>query len=176
MNTLFASPTVRLAGSNDAGMFLAFLRRLDAESQYMHFAAGERTMTEQGMRSRFRKMDRQGNSFIVLALGVDDTPIGYFSVNGGTSMSTKHSASVAVGVSKSYRRQGVAVQLLRAALAYSVDRGVVRWECTVVSYNEPARCFYFANDFRHVGTLHKRFYDALIGAKADELVFERLFY
>src|SRR5690349_16213967 len=74
------TPIYRLANSNDAGSYLSFLQKLDAESPFMHYVQGERTMTEQGMRSRMNKQEKQGNCFVVLSLGIDELPIGYFSV------------------------------------------------------------------------------------------------
>lgn len=164
------TPTVRLLELRDAEMYLGFLCALDSQSPFMHYRSGERSMTVQGMRSRIKKQEKQGNSFVVLAFGLDDKPIGYFSVNGGNSFSTAQSATVAVGVIKQYRSNGVANKMLAMALAQSVLRGVRRWECTVVSDNKEAVSFYMNNDFRLSGYFRDRFYD---GEKChDELILE----
>lgn len=167
------TPTIQLLDVSMAGAYLEFLRKLDAESPYMHYAPGERQMTEQGMRSRLKKQEKQGNSFVIVALGLDGSIIGYFSVNGGNSLATKHSATVAVGVLAAYRGQGVAHDLISFAEKHSRWNRVVRWECTVVYDNEPAVGFYIAHGFCVCGTLINRFRkDGKF--LLDEFVMERL--
>lgn len=164
------TPAVRLLQSNDADDYLAFLCKLDAQSPFMHYRSGERSMTVQGMRSRIRKQEKQGNCFVALAIGIDDKPIGYFSVNGGNSLSTKHSATVAVGVLSEYRDRGVASRLFDFAVNEAVRRCVNRFECTVVEKNVPAVTFYYRQNFRLAGYMRNRFYDGV--EHFDELVLE----
>lgn len=167
------TPTVRVIESNDAQDYLDFLCRLDEQSPFMHYRKGERSMTLQGMRSRIRKQERQGNSYALVALGIDDKPIAYFSVNGGNSLSSRHSATVAVGVLSDYRLRGIASRLVGDSIEESLRRGVNRYECTVVQENYPAVDFYYSQGFRLAGYFRNRFYDGL--THYDELVFEHQF-
>lgn len=170
---LVGSPTYRLLTANDAENYLKFLCQLDSESPYMHYRAGERQMTVQGMRSRIRKQEKQGNSFVVLALGIDDLPIGYFSVNGGNSEATAHSATVAVGVLKAYQRQGIAAKLFEHAKWRALAVGVFRFECTVVCRN-PATAFYNAMHFERVGCLRDRFWWVDRATLEPEYIYEKV--
>ena len=92
--------------------YLNFLNALDNVSPFMHYASGERSTTLHGMRSRLNKLEKQGNCFTVLALGLSDDIIGYFAVNGGNSRATSHSAAIAVGVLRSHYNQGIGTKLL----------------------------------------------------------------
>lgn len=167
------TPVYELLSVDRAGDYLRFLCQLDAESPYMHYRPGERSMTEQGMRSRLKKQEKQGNSFVVVALGLDNSIIGYFSVNGGNSEATRHSATVAVGVLEQYRGQGVAHGLFDVARGWAVGDGVRRFECTVVEENLEAVHFYITHFFRRVGVCKERFMNGG-GDLLNEYVFERL--
>lgn len=166
------TPTVRLLEVGDAVSYLDFLFELDTQSPFMHYRAGERPMREQGMRSRIKKQEKQGNSFVVLAIGIDLCPIGYFSVNGGNSEATKHSATVAVGVLQNYQRRHIADMLFDYAVVECVARSICRLECTVVHDNRPAVGFYYKHDFRLAGYFRSRFFDG--SEMLDELILELL--
>lgn len=163
-------PTVRLLEVFDASAYLEFLCLLDTQSPYMHYRAGERVMTEQGLRSRIKKQAKQGNSFVVLAIGIDDKPIGYLSVNGGNSKATAHSGTVAVGVLSQYRRLHIADMLMKYALAEMYSCNMFRLECTVVERNEAAIAFYRAWKFSLVGRFRKRY--SFHGFMLSELIYE----
>ncbi|MEO5351052.1 MAG: GNAT family N-acetyltransferase [Magnetococcus sp. YQC-3] len=165
-------PVVRLATCEDAVKYLDFLFKLDIESDWMHFGSGERSMDERGMRSRLRKMERQGNAFAVLAFNLAGEVIGYFSVNGGNSSSTRHSGTCAVGVLDVYRHNGLARQLFLTALAQCGKVHVKRLECTVVVYNNKAVDFYKRCGFIEVGRLHDRFQSRMTGEYLDEYILE----
>lgn len=164
-------PTFELVSHVDAEQYLSFLRKLDAESEYMHYCEGERLMDVHGMCSRLKKMSKQQNAFAECAFGLDGSIIGYFSVNGGNSKSTSHSATVAVGVLKAYRGNGIAAQLYNLAACHAYAVGVSRFECTVVRENEAAQAFYLAMGFHAVGHLSKRF-RSREGLLLDEWVLE----
>lgn len=151
-----------------AGEYLEFLKRLDSESEYMHYRTNERNMTEQGMKSRIKKQDNQGNSFSVIALD-EGVIVGYFSVNGGNSLSSCHSANVAIGVLEMYRGKGIANNLFSNAENIARERGVLRFECTVVQENVSAVKFYMRKGFTICGyynasfkTIDNRFVDEWI--------------
>jgi len=167
------TPTVKVVGLNDAQDYLDFLCKLDEQSLFMHYRKGERTMSLHGMRSRIRKSEKQGNSYALISLGIDDKPIGYFSVNGGNSLASRHSATVAVGVLSNYRERGIASQMFDFSIRESLRRGVSRYECTVVEKNVVAVSFYYRNNFRLAGYFRNRFYDG--NTFYDELVFENQF-
>jgi ribosomal protein S18 acetylase RimI-like enzyme len=156
-----------------AESYLSFLQILDAKSPYMHYSAGERTMSLQGMRSRLRKCDVQGNSFVVVALGMDNSIIGYFAVNGGNSQATCHSSTIAVGVLPSYQRSGIASALLLRAENIAIVRGVSRFECTVVSQNEKAIRWYAARGFDLLAVFHNR-YRLPSGLLTSEYAYEKI--
>lgn len=158
--------------SDRANDYLSFLNALDNASPYMHYLPGERSTTIHGMRSRLKKMEVQGNCFVMLALGLSGDIVGYFAVNGGNSKATKHSATIALGVLPSHHHQGVGAALLVRAEAISLTRDVFRFECTVVSSNQPAVRWYLNQGFKPCGVLHQRFYHG--GNWLDEQVFEKL--
>lgn len=124
-----------------ADIYLDFLKNLDMQSEFMHYRQGERPMNVDGMRSRIKKQNRQGNSFSVLAMN-DNSVVGYFSVNGGSSLSTKHSGEVAIGILKEWRGKKIATPLFRYAEHEAWERGIIRFSCSVVQENIPAMKFY----------------------------------
>lgn len=138
--------TYNLLKHEQAGEYLDFLKRLDNESEYMHYRPGERAMSVQGLQSRIKKQDNQGNSFTVLAME-NKTICGYFSVNGGNSSATCHSASVAIGLLEAYRGKGIAIKLFRASEQLAYEREIFRFSCSVVAENTDAIGFYMRVGF-----------------------------
>lgn len=151
--------------------YLSFLNELDAQSRYMHYRPGERAMTLQGMVSRIKKQKKQGNCFTVLAMD-EETIAGYFSVNGGSSLATMHSASVAIGILEKYRGNGIAKELLSCAEISALNCKIIRFQCSVVAINTPARGFYLSHGFSRVGYLTASFRGEN-GVYQNELVLEK---
>jgi len=164
--------TVRLLNVTDAEKFLNFLKVLDAENEFMHYGVGERETTSHGMRSRLKKQEKQGNCYVVVAENLAGDFVGYFSVNGGNSVSSNHSATVAVGVLKAYQRWGVGSQLFDKARSVAKQVYISRFECTVVGVNEPAMRYYQSQGFRCIGDLSMRFYHDASSLYLTECVFE----
>lgn len=138
--------TYKLLSIDMAGEYLDFLKRLDNDSEYMHFRPGERSMTLQGLVSRLKKMNNQGNSFTVVAVE-ENIIIGYFSVNGGTSLATCHTATIATGVLENYQGKGIAKKLFKMAEGIAHEREIFRFSCEVVQVNYSAFMFYTAIGF-----------------------------
>lgn len=166
-------PVIRVLDCSDAEKYLEFLKALDTEAEYMHYEAGERTMTVQGMRSRMRKQDKQGNSFVVGCFNLAGDIVGYFSVNGGNSRRTKHSATVAVGLLPLYEGIGLARETLDFALKVCHEKGITRLECTVVVDNHRALAWYLVNGFSVVGLMHRRYVSPDDFDLLNEYVLER---
>lgn len=162
--------SIQELSENRAIDYLAFLRILDAQSEYMHYKPNERPMNDNGMKSRIKKMKKQGNQFVMIAI-VDGHIEGYMSVNGGSSSRTKHSATIAAGVSYQYRGGGIARELWHACRMVAKDRGINHLTLTVVYSNGRAIEFYKAAGFRFVGVLRRSFnHDGFL---LDEHIMER---
>jgi GNAT superfamily N-acetyltransferase len=162
---------IALLKRNDAEAYLKFLKRLDIESEYMHYRPGEREMNVHGLSSRIGKQDRQGNSFTVLAWD-QEMITGYFSVNGGNSLSSCHSADVAIGVLGNWRGKGIARRLFSTAIEYCIERSISRLQCSVVWENEQAIKFYLSSGFKPCG-FYKSSFRHVTGKKMNEWILER---
>lgn len=134
-----------------AEKYLEFLKSLDRESEYMHYREGERSMTSQGMKSRIKKQENQGNCFTILAINHGDI-VGYFSVNGGNSLATRHTASVAIGVLENWRGKGIAKNIFHIAEKMAQGKKIIRFSCSVVWENTRAISFYLHSGFVIIGS------------------------
>jgi len=84
--------------------------------------------------------------------------VGHVMLHGPQLPSEMHRARLGMGVHRDYRRQGIATQLLRAAIQWASTTSELAWlDLGVFSDNDPARTLYEKLGFRQTGVVRDRF-------------------
>ncbi len=122
--------SIRLATEADAAALLALRKKIFAESDTMLWEPAEFTATEDDERKRIRHLNSKANSTYLLAESGGHV-VGLLFVMGEEANRLKHSAWVAMGVSKEHKGQGIGTALLQEAIAWSKRAGLVRLALTV---------------------------------------------
>ena len=142
---------IRKITTHDAQAMLALNIKLDAESDFMLFDAGER---DPCMLSQAQLIKESiSNSYLIWLVAEDDDSSihGYCAVSAKPQLRVKHVGSLVVGVAKDYWHQGIGFDLVSAAIEQSKILGYSRLELTVRSDNFRAIALYQKLGFKKEG-------------------------
>lgn len=142
---------IRPIETSDADAFLHLCLALDAETRTMMLEPGERSPSVDCQRHRIEEIRAAGHGEILVA-EVDQGLAGFVEIQGGVFRRNRHSATLALGVLRERRGQGIGRRLLEAAEAWSRRHGIHRLELTVMTHNEAAVCLYRSHGFCIEGT------------------------
>lgn len=155
---------------NDVENFNKLLDSVINQSEYLLFNPGEHQISIQNQTLFLEEMITTRNSTIIIA-ELNETLIGYVTIQGGRTKRNRHAAKVAMGILPSFRNKGIGFKLLQETEAWAVKQEMHRLELTVVTENEPAYRLYekfgFKNEGKKEDTLYfnDRFYDEFVMAK-----------
>ncbi|SET36309.1 Protein N-acetyltransferase, RimJ/RimL family [Salinibacillus kushneri] len=161
------SRTIR---NQDAEKFMDLMSRVEAESLYMLYGAGERELNLAKQKEMIASMLKAGNSTILVA-EENGQLIGYAIAIGGSSPRNQHSAHLVIGIRSDHQGKGLGTYLLEELEKWAVDHGLHRLELTVVNKNTSAIALYEKMGFKKEGTkidslqINREFVDEFYMAK-----------
>lgn len=141
---------VREIEQKDAGRFLELCRQIDRETKNMLLEPQERTTTLEDQQAFIKKVRATPNQAILTA-EVGGDLVGFLVVMGGEFNRNQHTASVVMGVLKSWWRQGIGASLLDSVRQWAVENRVHRLELTVRADNTGALSLYKSKGFFEEG-------------------------
>jgi RimJ/RimL family protein N-acetyltransferase len=128
---------IRAAVPADAAALLELKQRLDRETSFMMFEAGEREASVRDLAADLARAARSGNSVVIVA-DAGDHLAGYVELAGGVFRRSRATAHVVIGVRQDASRAGVGAALLRQAIHWASGRDLHRLELTVMAHNHRA--------------------------------------
>jgi RimJ/RimL family protein N-acetyltransferase len=162
--------TIREALCSDAEALLSLLHKLDTESEYMLLEPNERNTTVEEQQNIIRSFSESPHRFMFVAQ--EKEICGFCVLNGNPHRRTTHVASLVIGVSKIYWRQGIGSALLNQALAQAANSGIKRVELTVRIDNLSAISLYEKFGFEKEGIRRNSL--RIIEKPTDELYMAKL--
>lgn len=167
-----ADVALRLALPSDADAVLRLQFSLDAESEFMLAAPGERSADPTPVRERLRAIaDGTDPSYLVVAASGSELA-GYLDVTVLPYRRARRTGYVVMGVRTAFQGRGLGRALLDTAAAHGEPHGVRRLELTVMAHNRAALGLYLSCGFQVEG-LRRAALD-LDGAAVDEYYLGRL--
>ncbi|WP_433750221.1 N-acetyltransferase family protein [Falsibacillus pallidus] len=142
---------IRQATVRDAGNLAALMMRVDGQSDFMMFEAGERTLTAEQLEKRIISVEKQSNLLILIAEEKEDL-IGYMFAIGGTANKNRHSAYLVIGIDEAFTGKGLGTEFFAEMEKWARSKGLHRLELTVVSENGRAVALYKKMGFKVEGT------------------------
>lgn len=128
---------IRPAVPADAAALLELKQRLDRETSFMMYEAGEREASVQGLAADLDRVAQSANS-VVLVADAGDHLAGYVELVGGSFRRSRATAHVVIGVRADSGGVGVGAALLRRARRWASGHGLHRLELTVMAHNDRA--------------------------------------
>ena len=159
---------IRLIEPTDAAKFVTFYDKLIRETDYLLPTVVEATTTVEQQENFIKKCGEYKQIFVAIDEG---DIIGFMGISRSSMAKAKHVADFAIGVLNTYKRQGVASQLLEFAENWLREKGVKRMEMTVITENKPAIFCYEKNGYKREGVREKsinmngKFYDEFFMVK-----------
>jgi RimJ/RimL family protein N-acetyltransferase len=162
---------IRQAQPADAAACITHVQALSQEPDiYIALAAGEFNLTVEQEEQYIRDMLNSPNSLFLVA-EVDGQLAGHLIMRGGSRVSNRHSATMAVAVSKDYRSQGLGRSMMQYAIDWANANDLLtRIEVYVFFKNLPALHLCESFGFQVEGHRHKAilrqstYYDDLLMA------------
>lgn len=136
---------IRPIEENDAESLWQMMSALDAETKYMMYEPKERMKNIDRIKSTIKEAVTGNNLFLVAE--ADREIVGYISAQKGILRRVKHSAYIVVGIRAAYQRQGIGTSFFKQLDKWADEKGVTRFELTVMCINDAARRLYEKNGF-----------------------------
>jgi len=144
---------------SDAERFVHLIKKVESESPFMLYEAGERMIELKQQEKRIETMQKEGNCTIFVA-EVNTELIGYLIALGGNAKRNKHSVYVVIGILTQYQGTGIGTKLFAYLEDWAADHHVHRLELTVITRNEAGVRLYKKMGFEIEGTKrHSLFID-----------------
>jgi len=142
---------IREVQIDDAKQLAELIVKVESESPFMLFEAGERKVNPEGQRKRIESIRQEENSEIFVAQE-DDSLVGYLFAIGGQANRTKFSAYIVIGILNQYRGQGLGTQLFQQVEEWAGKLNIRRLELTVITHNIAGLGLYKKMGFEIEGT------------------------
>ncbi|MBH8597263.1 MULTISPECIES: GNAT family N-acetyltransferase [unclassified Thermoactinomyces] len=142
---------IREIRRRDAGSFLAFLRQLDLETEFMLLEPGERTEKVAEQEKWIQEILSHPNQTVFIA-EEGEKIFGFIEVFGGGFRRNRATAHLVLGLLREARGQGWGSKLLHAAENWARQHRIHRLELTVMTYNVAAVSLYEKMGFQREGT------------------------
>ena len=142
--------SVRRAVETDGAPLIELRRRLFSETSNMLWEPDEFVQTAEDESKRITRLNSRQNSLVLVA-EEESAPVGVLTAVGGEVRRLRHSAILALGVSRSHWGRGVATQMVTHALDWAKTAGLRRVELTVHTTNLRALSVYLRCGFQVEG-------------------------
>ena len=150
MPELNPAVAIREAREHDARLLKRFGEQLLAETPFFHRLPTERASSVDEMEAVIRSIRAAPCCALVNAWD-GDLPVGEAILVAGQLDRIRHTATVGIGVLKSYNGKGIGQKLMRELEGLALDGGVVRLELTVMTTNLRAIDFYRQQGYQEEG-------------------------
>ena len=162
---------IREVNVSDAESVLAFMNRLDHETNLMLLEPGERRTTLAQQTSILASfVDAKSKVMFVISKGTEI--LGFATGIGHTANRNKHSMYCVMGIQASVIGQGFGKKLFGTLESWAKQNGFTRLELTVMCHNERAKGLYTSCGFEVEGT--KRRSLVVDGQYVDEFYMAKL--
>jgi RimJ/RimL family protein N-acetyltransferase len=141
---------IRPAVAADAAPLLELKQRLDRETSFMMYEAGEREASAEDLAADLGRVAQSANS-VVLVADAGDHLAGYVELAGGSFRRSRATAYLVMGVRADAGGAGVGAALLRHAMQWAAGHGLHRLELTVMAHNHRAISLYERMGFSREG-------------------------
>ena len=128
---------IREAEDRDAAALFNLMPRLDAETNFLLYEAGERTTSLVEWQQRLADNKASGNSVTLIA-EVDGKPVGTLGAAGGRVRRNRHTAHIGVAILQEHVGRGIGTRLFEELERWARAHDVSRLELTVMVNNEAA--------------------------------------
>lgn len=145
---------IRVAEPADAGATIELRAAMAHESEFLSEPDEVRANVEEQAEFLRKKLSSPVDLYIIAE--VAGRSVGIASLDGSTRQRFKHGASLGLGVSRDYWRQGLGKALVCTLLDWADARGIVRVALEVVETNIGAIRLYESLGFEHEGRLRCR--------------------
>lgn len=162
---------IRQIEVNDAEELSKLIGKVESESPYMLFEAGEREISSERQRQRIESIKQEDHSEIFVA-EENNKLIGYLFAIGGQANRTKYSAYIVIGILNQYRGQGIGTKLFMELEEWALNQKIHRLELTVITKNEVGVVLYKKMGFEIEGIKRDSLY--IDGEFVDEYYMSKL--
>lgn len=136
----------------EAQQFVDFFDTLMNETDYLLPTIEEGHKTKEKQEASIEKFNDYKQVFIAKD---NDKIVGFIGITRMGLSKAKHIANFAMGVLNAYKRQHIATRLFEVAEKWLKEKGVYRFEMTVISENAPAIALYKKVGFKKEGLREK---------------------
>lgn len=163
----------RDANVEDAGDLAQLMKKVESESNYMLYGAGERNPTPESMKKMIEDLTDQLNSAVLVA-EIDNHLAGYLYAIGGRASKNRHCAYIVIGILASFQRQGIGTGLFEKLERWALKQYIHRLELTVITENIAGVKLYEKAGFEIEGVkrnslyMYERYYDEYYMSKLLE--------
>jgi RimJ/RimL family protein N-acetyltransferase len=130
--------TIEFASTEDASAWVNMLIMLDGETEFTKFESGERSTDTNGYKEIINSITKNPCSALIFAKDnhlIGNKVVGYVIAEAYKNNRKSHVTTVGIGVLKSYRKAGVAIQLCKAMRDYASRNGMLRMEALIAASN-----------------------------------------
>ncbi|MFC4321970.1 GNAT family N-acetyltransferase [Litchfieldia salsa] len=133
------------------------MTRVESESDFMMYEAGERKTSTERQKQMIENLLKSENSTIFVAEEHGNL-IGYLFAIGGSAKRNKHSAYIVIGIAKVHTGKGIGTSLFQALEKWAKEQEVHRLELTVITNNKAGLSLYQKMGFEIEGTKRDSLY------------------
>lgn len=143
---------IREIKTSDVEKFCILTAKVEEESEYMLWEAGERNIQIEQQLQMIEGIEQKDNSTILVAEKDNRGLVGFLMSVGGNAKRNKHSSYIVMGILKEYRGKGIGTKLFEELERWALNHNIRRLELTVVTRNEAALSLYKKMGFEIEGT------------------------
>ncbi|MEC5424594.1 GNAT family protein [Virgibacillus sp. C22-A2] len=148
---------IRQAKLDDAENLASLIQRVESESAYMLYEAGEREFNPDRQQNMIDTLSKQNNSVVFVAEESNQL-IGYLIAVGGQARKNKHSAYIVIGIISEYHGKGIGTSMFGKLEHWAMNHGIHRLELTVITENLPGIRLYEKMGFKKEGMKENSLY------------------
>lgn len=165
---------IRKAMPEDASDIIAYIDQISAETNNLTFGPGEFGIAVDQEIQFIEGLLESENKLMILAF-MENKLVGQLTIMGGSRPRIRHTGALGISVLQEYWRQGIGTELIRYALAWAKETGIIRKvNLKVRSDNIGAIRLYESLGFVYEGTttrefvIEEKFYDSIhMGLEID---------
>lgn len=132
---------IRSIELDDAREVINLYQQLSSESNYILYRQNENNLSVQSFRKLITNWKTNNSGSILIAI-IDGEIGGAISILGNTVPSTKHVASITMGVLEKFCNHGIGTSLIHEAEKWANTKGITRLELSVIKTNKKAISLY----------------------------------
>ncbi|RLL42056.1 N-acetyltransferase [Oceanobacillus piezotolerans] len=161
---------IREVMEKDAEHLAQLISRVESESPYMLYGAGERNISAEKQIDMISQIKKQENSIMLVAT-VNEELVGYLFALGGNTKKNRHTAYLVIGIVEEHQGKGIGARLFDSLEQWAKGK-IHRLELTVIKDNIAAIKLYEKAGFEREGIKRDSLY--MNGKYVDEYYMSKL--